>query len=164
MKKIVILLISILMAVPILADDLQPAPTDQAIQQYQSFWKTEDPDPMNHEVWKLYIFAEVPPSDQPDATEEFAIAGLTPSAGTNYFVRLKINQLYSFLWPVPKKGSVIVVGGRVTDHRDYHTVLPGQTVVLKTLTMNLDGASLVSGEHFDSPVTADATTPKSPFH
>lgn len=160
MNKFVFLLFSILVAVPALADDLQPVAQDQAIQQYQDFWKTETPDPMNHVVWKVYVYRAVPPGSHPDSAPEFVMVGLSPFH--NYYVRLNINQLYNFLWPVPKRGDVIVVSGRIRDHRDFRTILPTKEVVAKTLTMDLDGASALPNEHFDpaaTPIPTPGTAP-----
>jgi hypothetical protein len=156
-KKLFFFLLSILPVVPVLADDLQPAPAEIAVQQYQGFWKTDTPDPMNHVVWKLYIFRAISPSSQPGTAPEFYIAGLTPNPKDSYYVRLEINQLYNWLRPVPQRGDVIVVGGRVLAHRDYHmTSLTKKEVVLKILTMNLDGAVSLPHEHINlspTPVT-----------
>jgi hypothetical protein len=154
-------LLSILLAAPVLADDLQPVPAEKAIQQYQDFWKTDTPDPMNHVVWKLYIFRAISRSSEPGTAPEFYIAGLTPSPKNSYYVRLEINQLYNWLRPVPQRGDVIVVGGRVLAHRDYHmTSLTKKDVVLKILTMNLDGAVSLPRERFD-PSATPGTIPQS---
>jgi hypothetical protein len=161
MKKLFLVLMAMLPAIPALADDLQPAPAEIAIHQYQDFWKTDTPDPMNHVVWKLYIFRAISPGSQPGTAPEFYIAGLTPTPKNSYYVRLEINQLYNWLRPVPKRGDVIVVGGRVLAHRDYRmTSLAKKEVVLKILTMNLDGAVSLPREHFD-PLATPGTVPPS---
>jgi hypothetical protein len=160
-KRLFFLLISILLAAPVLADDLQPVPADTSIQQYQDFWKTDTPDPMNHVVWKLYVFRAIARSTEPGTAPEFYIAGLTPSPKNSYYVRLEINQLYNWLRPVPQRGDVIVVSGRVLAHRDYHmTSLTKKEVVLKILTMDLDGAASLPWEHFD-PSATPGTIPQS---
>lgn len=155
MNKYFFLLVSILMAIPVLADDLHPVEQAQAIQQYQDFWKTETPDPMNHIVWKLYVYRAIPPAANPDSALEFLIAGLSPYH--QYYVRLNINQLYNFLNPLPQRGDVIVVSGRVRDHRDYHATLPTKEVILKSLTLDLDDANFVQKEHFDPSIWPSPT-------
>ena len=161
MKKIFFFLVSTLLAAPLLADDLQPVPAATAIQQYLDFWKSGAPDPMNHVVWKLYIFRAIAPSSEPGTAPEFYIAGLTPAPKNSYYVRLEINQLYNWLRPVPQRGDVIVVSGQVLAHRDYHmTSLAKKDVVLKILTMNLDGAASLPREHFD-PLATPGTIPQS---
>ena len=144
-----------------LAVDLQPVPEEKAIQQYRDFWGTASPDPANHVVWKLYIFNAVPPSSGPGTTPEYLIAGLTPSPKNGYLVRIGINQLYNWLRPIPGRGDVIVAGARVLSHRDFHvTSLTKKEVVLKILTVNLDGAVSLPREHFD-PSATPGTVPQS---
>ena len=150
MKKLLFLLISILLSVPAWADDLHPETSDQAIKEYQDFWKIADPAQLgNHVVWKLYVFRVVPQNSSPGAAMEFIIAGLTPIPKDGYLVRLRINQLYNFLRPMPKRGDVVVAGGRILNHREYKTILPKKDVELKILTMDLDGAVSLPQEHID---------------
>ncbi len=160
MKKLFFLLALILAVGPVLADDLHPVAQDQAIQQYQDFWKTETPDPMNHIVWKLYVYRAIPPAANPKSALEFLVGGLSPYH--NYYVRLNINQLYNFLHPLPQRGDVIVVSGRVRDHRDYHATLPKKEVILKSLTLDLDDANAVPNEHFDPSVWPSPTPGAAP--
>jgi hypothetical protein len=149
MKKIFFVLIFILGAVPVLALDLQPEALGRAIREYKIFSKIDNPDPMNHVVWKLYIFRSVTQSDHPTGAVEYLIAGLTPFPKDGFYVRLKINELYDYLRPIPKRGDVILAGGRIINRLHYETNLPKKQVVLKLLAMNLDGAVSLPREHFD---------------
>jgi hypothetical protein len=160
MKKLFFLLMSILTAAPILADDLKPEPSDQAIKEYQDFWKTETPDASNHVVWKLYVFRSVPPSTKPGEAATYIVAGLTSYSKSSYYVGLRINQLYNFLHPMPKRGDVIVVSGRILRHRTGLVALPDKSRVLKTLTMDAEAAVSLPDEHFDPTV---ATTPAADY-
>lgn len=158
MNKLLFLGAAMLLVFPVLADDFQPAPQDQAVQQYQGFWKTDRPDPMNHVAWKLYIFRAVPQHDHPNATTEYLVAGLTSYSKKSYYVGLRISQLYNFLYPIPKRGDVILVSGRIVAHRHGPVALPSGTRDLDYLTMDLDNAALVPNEHFD-PTVPPAPTP-----
>jgi hypothetical protein len=149
MKKSLFLLASILMAAPALAVDLQPETPGRAVREYKAFSETENPDPANHVVWKLYVYRAITASGHPDGASEFLIAGLTPFPKDGYFVRLKINELYDYFQPIPQKGDVILAGGRIINHRDYEANLPKREVTLKLLAMDLDGASSLPREHFD---------------
>ena len=148
--------------VPALADELHPTPSDQAIKEYQDFWKTETIDSMNHVVWKLYVFRAIPPRANRQGSLEYIIAGLTPFPKTSYHVGLKINQFYNFLKPIPKRGDVVVVSGRILNRRNSILALPNKDVTIKMLTMDLDGAVSLPQEHFDpltTPTPGAGTTP-----
>ena len=149
MKKTLLLLTVILWSTPAFAVDLQPETPNQAVREYKGFSETENPDPMNHVVWKLYVFRAVTQSDHSDGPAEYLIAGLTPFPKDGYYVRLKINELYNYFHPMPQRGDVILAGGRIINHHDYKTNLPKKQVVLKLLTMNLDGAVRLPSEHFN---------------
>jgi hypothetical protein len=162
MKKLFLILFPILLAVPALADDLQPVPADTAIQQYKDFWKTDNPDPSNHVVWKLYIFRAVPQHTMANGTMQYLITGLTSYSRKSYYVGLKINQLYNFVSPIPQRGDVIVASGHILQHRHGPVVLPSGTRDLDFLTMDLDGATVLPNEHFDpsaTPVPAPGSAP-----
>jgi hypothetical protein len=146
-KCLFFILILILPAIPVPAEDLQPAPAAEALQQYQDFWKTAVPDPMNQVVWKLYVFRAVPRNSDPGAAADFIIAGLTPAPGNGYDVRLKIDQLYNFFHSIPKRGDVIVVKGRILNHQDYLTHFSQKEVLLKILSMDLEGGASLFGEN-----------------
>jgi hypothetical protein len=146
-EKLFFILILILPAFPVLAEDLQPAPAAEALQQYQDFWKTAVPDPMNQVVWKLYIFHAVPRNSDPGAAADFIIAGLTPAPENGYDVRIKIDQLYNFFHSIPKRGDVIVVKGRILNHQDYLTHFSQKEVRLKILSMDLEGGIALPGEN-----------------
>jgi len=47
------------------------------------------------------------------------IALLTPNPKSSYYVRIRIDLLFNYFKPVPKRGDVIVVSGRVTSRQDY---------------------------------------------
>jgi hypothetical protein len=149
MKKSLLLLVSVLWAVPVLAADLQPEIPSQAIREYKAFSKTENPDPGNHVIWKLYIYRAITQTAHPDGAPEYFIAGLTPFPRDGYFVRLKINELYNYLHPVPERGEVILAAGRIINYRDYEANLPNGKASLKLLAMDLDGAVSLPQEHFD---------------
>ena len=158
MKKILFLLAALLGSTSAFAADLQPETPSQAVGEYKVFSATENPDPTNHVVWKLYVFRAVSQSDHSDSALEYLIAGLTPVPKDGYYVRLKINDLYNYFRPSPQRGDVILVSGRIINRRDYKTNLPKKQVVLKLLTMNLDGAVRLPQEHFD-PSAKPAATP-----
>ncbi|HUO57739.1 MAG TPA: hypothetical protein VMV05_06135, partial [bacterium] len=149
MKKLSFLFTAALLVVPALADELQSVSADVAIQQYKDFWKQENPDPANHVVWKIYVFRAVPPHRMPETSPEYIIAGLTSYSKKSYYVGVRINQLYNWLQPIPKRGDVIVVSGRLLEHRHGPVVLPSGTRDLDYITMDLDGASSLPKEHFD---------------
>jgi hypothetical protein len=153
MKKILILWGMILAAVPVMADNLQPVTQDQAIQQYQAFWKSDNVDPNNHVVWKVYVFRAVPQHTLATGSKQYLVTGLTTYSRKSYYVGLKINQLYNFLTPIPDRGDVIVVSGHILQHRHGPVVLPSGTRDLDFLTMDLDAAMTVPGEHFDPSAT-----------
>ncbi len=162
MKKIIFLLISTFLVIPTLADDLQPETSEKAIKEYQDFWKTDSIDSMNHVVWKLYVFRAIPPRANPQGALEYIIAGLTPFPKTSYHVGLKINQFYNYLKPIPKRGDVVVVSGRILNRRNYILALPNKDVPIKMLTMDLDGAISLPQEHFDplaAPTSSESGTP-----
>jgi hypothetical protein len=162
MKTLFLILVSTLSAAPVMAEDLTPAPPDKAIQQYRNFWKTDVPDSRSPVVWKLYVF-HVIPSDSSHGLTKYIIAGLTSSPGDNYYVRLKISELNGYLGSIPHRCDVIVVKGRVLNHRDHPVKLPGKEVVLKFLTMDLDAAISLS-EQFDpsgAPVASPVANPPS---
>jgi hypothetical protein len=149
MKKLFFVLISIALAVPALADPLQPVPTDQAIGQYQDFWATNAIDPANHVVWKLYVFRAIPYLNDPKADKKYVIAGLTPFAKSSYYVRIRIDLLYNYFKTTPQRGDVMVVSGRVITRQDYLLDLTTKEVPIKILTMELDGAAHRPLENFD---------------
>jgi hypothetical protein len=149
MKRSLLLLVSVLWAVSALAADLKPEIPSVAIREYKAFSKTENPDPGNHVIWKLYIYRAITQTAHPDGAPEYLIAGLTPFPRDGYFVRLKINELYDYLHPIPGRGEVILAAGRIIDHRDYEANLPKREAVLKLLAMDLDGAVSLPQEHFD---------------
>ena len=165
MKKLLSILVPALLAVCALADSPQPAavdktiptPPDKAIRQYQDFWKATNPDPLNHVVWKLYVFRAVPPHNMPSTTIEYLIAGLTSYSRKSYYVGLRINQLYNFVRPIPQRGDVIVVSGRLLEHRHAPVALPRGMTDLDYVTMDLDGAVILP-EHFD-PYATPIPTP-----
>lgn len=153
MKKLFLFLAAVVMTVPVLADDLQPVSVDKAVAQYVSLWKSKNIDPSNHEVWKLYIYGSLIPNNNYNHEKEIYITGLTPKPG--YFVYLSINQLYNFLSPVPKKGDVIAVEGRITNH--FYSTLEGpvKTSRIPVLFMYLENAEKLPAESFGT-----ASSPK----
>ncbi len=156
MKKILTAFGLLFLALPTWADDdLKPEPLDQAVQEYNGFWRTETPDPMNHEVWKLYIYYDLKPREGAYRVRETLVAGLTSKPKDHYFVFLKINQLYNFLRPIPKRGDVIVVEGRIKDHTSAH-ISGKRDYVLNILHMDAQNAMALPNEHFE--FTTAATT------
>lgn len=119
MRKLFWVFAAVLCAVPAWADDLQPETLSQEVREYNSFWGSNDIDPTNHEVWKLYICGELIPNNNYNHEKEIFVTRFAPNAP--YIVYLRINQIYNFLQPVPKVGDVIAVEGRVMNHF-YSTV------------------------------------------
>ena len=167
MKEIIFAFVFTLFAMPALATpaaknsdlkvDLRPALTDDAVQQWQSFWKTGLIDPANHVVWKLYVFRAIPKRDDPKGNMEYIIAGLTPYPKSSYYVSLRIDILYNYLKTIPKRGDVLVVSGQVLSRRDYLLDLGNKEVSIKMLTMQLDGAANRK-EQFDPAATPTGST------
>jgi len=165
MKKILFLLAVVLPVLPVLADELRPVSQDQAIQQYEGFLKTENPDPANHVVWKLYVFRAVPQHTMPNGSMQYFITGLTSYSKKSYYVGIRINQLYNYLTSMPKRGDVIVVSGRILQRRHGPVILPSGTRELDFLTLDMDGASILPDEHFDplaTPVPSPGTSSPTP--
>jgi hypothetical protein len=159
MKEIIFAFVFTLFAMPVMADSLQPAAVNDAIQQWQGFWSTNTIDPANHVVWKLYVFRAIPQRESPSADKEYVLAGLTPYPKSSYYVRIRIDLLYNYFKPVPKRGDVIVVSGRVITRRDYLLDLTSKEVPIKLLTMQLDGAAKLPDEHFDPAATPADSEP-----
>lgn len=158
MKYLFFILISILLVVSAMADDLQPDPMNYAVQTWQSFWETNSIEPANHVVWKLYVFRAIPQRQNPNGILSYLVTGLTPYPKNSYYVGLKIDILYNYLKNTPKRGDVIVVSGQVVTRRDYLLDLGNKEVPIKMLTMNLDGAAYTQ-EHFNPAATpTDSTT------
>jgi hypothetical protein len=148
MKEIIFAFVFTLIAVPVMADDLKPVSMRQAIQEWQGFWETNSIDPGNHVVWKLYVFRTIPQRDDPQDAMEYVVAGLTPNPKSSYYVRIRIDLLFNYFKPVPKRGDEIVVSGRVTTRQDYLLDLTTKEVPIKLLTMQLDDAAKLP-EQFD---------------
>jgi hypothetical protein len=159
MKEIIFAIVLALGVLPVMADELQQASSGQAIQQWQGFWSTNSIDPANHVVWKLYVFRAIPQRENPNADKDYIIAGLTPYSKNSYYVRIKIDLLYNYFKPAPGRGDVIVVSGRVISRRDYLLDLKTKEVPIKLLTMQLDGAAKVPGEHFNPAVIPEDSAP-----
>jgi len=141
----------VFLVAPVLADDeLIPEPLDQAIGEYKNLKKSNDIDPMNHEVWKLYVFYDLTPESGFDKTPKWFVTALTPDK--HYRVVISINQLYNFIQPRPQPGDVIVVEGRVSAHYDmtvdFNHGLTSKRVTIPAFLMNVDGAVKLK-EHFE---------------
>jgi hypothetical protein len=155
--KVIIFAFVLLGALPVMADELQPASSSDAVQQWQGFWSTNAVDSANHVVWKLYVFRAIPQRENPNWEKVYIIAGLTPYAKSSYYVRIRIDLLYNYFKPAPSRGDVIVVSGRVMSRLDYLLDLKTKEVPIKLLTMQLDGAVKVPDEHFNpADVPADS--------
>jgi len=160
MKRIAVCLILAFYSFPAWADDdLAPEPLVQAIGEYNDLMKSKDVDPMNHEVWKLYIFYNLTPSSGYDKTPKWLVSGLT--LDKRYRVVLPINQLYNFLPSTPKPGDVIVVEGHVTSHYDmtvdFDRGLISKRVSVPAFLMYVDGAVNLPRERFDPTIHSPAT-------
>ncbi len=140
-----------------LADDLNPEPFDQAVEKYKGLWHSKETDPMNHEIWKLYIRTILSPTDGYDKTPKLLIAALKTNGG--YRVMLQINQLYNYLQQSPKPGDVIVVEGRVTGHYQYHITTQNRNFTMEALSMYSEGAENLPKEHFDPSATKSSRLP-----
>jgi hypothetical protein len=157
MKKFIFAFVLSLLAMPVMADSLQPASANDAVQQWQDFWSTNSIDPANHVVWKLYVFRAIPDREDPKGTMQYIIAGLTPFSKSSYYVRIRINLLYNYLKTMPKRGDVMVVSGRVMTRQDYLLDLTTKEIPIKIVTMQLDGAANLE-EHFDPAATPAGST------
>ena len=140
------------------ADDLTPESLDKAIEKHKILWATDNPDPMNHEIWKLYIRTVLSSASGFDKTPKLLIAGLKQDG--EYRVMLQINQLYNYLQTRPMPGDVIVVEGRITGAFKYHISSLDRNYTLKALSMYADGAVNLPNEHFD-PSASRLATPAS---
>ncbi|HEY5039750.1 MAG TPA: hypothetical protein VIJ93_11810, partial [bacterium] len=118
-----------------------------------------NPDPMNHETWKLYVYYSLTPRDgYASQTPEWLVAGLTPNPKDHYFVELRINQLYNFLRPIPQRGDVIVVEGRIQNHLRSNITTPKQNFILKNLFMYVENAISLPKEHVNIPMPSPVTS------
>ncbi len=163
MKKYFAVLCLLLWAVPLWADDdLTPEPQDQEIKEYLEFAKTDKPDPMNHVVWKLYVFSQLVPNAGLNRSTQAILAGLLPTNKKNYFVIVGLNQLWNFLSSSPKTGDVIVVEGRIVVHTKTHMWNDKAYHVLKNLYLYPSNAKLLPGAHFELPVESGNGTSVSP--
>jgi hypothetical protein len=157
MKKIWIALSLLSLTFPAWADDeLKPEPLDQAIKEFVDFCKTDTPDPMNHVVWKLYVFAQLTPNGGLNRSTQRVLTGLTSNPKKNYFVIVGLNQLWNSLSSLPKQGDVIVVDGRVLSHFKSHLQSGDQYPILNTLVLYPQNAKYLPEEHFQ------ITQPQSP--
>jgi hypothetical protein len=120
MKKFYLFLCLAFLVAPLWADDddLTPDPLSQAASEYESFFKTDKPDPMNHEVWKLYVYNTMMPLDGYTKTPNRLLVGLTAVPKDNYRVILSVNQLYNFMQKIPQVGDVIVIQGTVQSRNE----------------------------------------------
>lgn len=163
MKKFYVLMGLFFSISPLWAgDELKPESVSQAIAEYQEFWKTEKLDPSNHEVWKLYIYYSLYPTDGfGNKNPAWLVAGLTPNPKDKLYVRLQINQLYNFLQPIPQKGDVVVVEGRVLNHFSAPITGTKRNWVWSYLNFYIEGAENRPKEHFNPYPTPTLTAPVS---
>jgi hypothetical protein len=159
-RSSLVLLISLVFSIPgaYADDDLKPEPFDQAVLKFNELQNTNDVDPMNHEVWKLYVLYDLTPSSGFDKTPKWIVTALMP--GKKYRILLPINQLYNFLRPSPKSGDVIVVDGRVTNHFTMTVDFDYKRVRVPVLQMYLDGAVMLK-EKFDPNASKKSADPNS---
>ena len=158
MKKLYVFLCFILLALPVLADDLTPEPLEQSIKEYDMYEKAAEFDGMSHVVWKLYIFYDLSPKGGGDRTPKLWVAGLTPDR--HYRVILSINQLYNYLRPLPKAGDVIIVDGYIKGHYNYSISTKNREFTLKALSLYTQGAMALPNEHFENgPASTPSSTP-----
>ena len=152
MKKLFFVLAICCLAHPAWADDeLKPEPLGQAIQEYAGIWQASDIDPMNHEVWKLYVYFQLTPSGGYNTqTPQWLVCGLTPDPRKGFSVIVGINQLYNFLRPAPQRGDVIVVEGRIQSKINASDIKsPTHIFTLKGLDMYVENAVALPNEHVD---------------
>lgn len=136
---------------PVGADeDLKPESLDQSVEKYNGFKKSKDIDPMNHEIWKLYIFYDLTPTSGYDKTPKWLVAGLSPDR--RYKVVLEINQLYNFLSSRPQPGDVVVVEGHITSHYDMSVTTEYRQYTVPAFLMYAEGAVNLPRERFDPTV------------
>ncbi len=174
---------AILLTVPVWADeDLNPAPLHKEIEQYKGFWKSNDVDPVNHEVWKLYIFGclagqnnmttggqstspifvssqatqfqLVKMSDVSHGSPDALLASLTPDLKS--CVLLQINNLYNFFQTIPGAGDVIVIEGRVLQHSHDEIVSGNKTFSLDALLFYAENGQKAVPGYF-KPIEVDKT-------
>ena len=144
MKSLFMVFAAVLFTIPAWADDLKPEPLNQEVNEYNSFWASKDIDPMNHQVWKLYILGSLTPNNNYNHEKEIFITSLVPKSP--YIVYVRINQLYNFLQPIPKVGDVIAVEGRIVNH--YYSTIQGswKTKRIPVLYMYVENASKLPDE------------------
>jgi len=159
MKKFYVLLCLIFLATPLWADDddLTPESLSQASKEYESFFQTERPDPMNHEVWKLYVFSTLTSLDAYSKSANRLLTGLTPNQNDQHFVVISTNLLYNFMTTIPQRGDVIVIDGRVQSRNDKFLLRTSKTDhYFKEVYMYAEGGKILTNEHaaiipFSSP-------------
>ena len=164
MKKLYLFLVLILFSLSAWADDdLKPEPFDQEVKEYLNFWNTDQPDPSNHEIWKLYIFYPLYPRDSyGNKVPEWFVAGLSTGKGEHFNVEVGVNQLYNFLRPIPERGDVIIVEGRVTGHYKTQMYRGDTEHSFSYLYFYVENASLVKDEHFGPKATPEITPGATP--
>lgn len=159
MKKFYLFLCLAFLAAPLWADDddLTPEPLNQAASEYESFFKTEKPDPMNHEVWKLYVYDTMMPLDGYTKTPNRLLVGLTAVPKDNYRVIISVNQLYNFMQTIPQRGDVIVINGTVQSRNDKFLLRTRNTDhYFREVYLYAEGGKALP-EHFTLPSSAPLT-------
>ncbi len=177
MKRLFFTFAVMLFTFPVSADDLQPEPLNQAIKEYKKFSKTDDVDPANDVIWKLYVLFNVGSNASYGSitsgslflgaassgisslvifqkTDSYSnpdtlLAGLTSEP--DFFVLLPVNNLYNYFRPIPKPGDVIVLKGRISGHFNYQTHAGQKVFILSALNLYLEDGKKLPFEHFDPP-------------
>ena len=158
MKYLYLIFCLTLISFPILAaDDLKPEPLEQAVTEFKSFWDKGTPDPMNHEIWKLYVFSALLPGSGMNRSTQTLLTGLSAGPPPHHYVLVGINQLWNFLHSTPQPGDVLVVEGRIVNHINSHITTPNKYLVLKALVMYPENAELIPSEHFQVSATPTLT-------
>ncbi|HTA75550.1 MAG TPA: hypothetical protein VK791_00165 [bacterium] len=161
MKKFYPFLCLIFLATSLWADDddLAPEPLSQAAREYESFFQTEKPDPMNHEVWKLYVYDTMMPLDGFTKTPNRLLVGLTATPQDDYRVIISVNQLYNFMRPIPQRGDVIVIDGTVQSRYDKF-LLRGRVTdhYFRIVYLYAEGGKILPDEHFTIPSSIPPTS------
>jgi len=162
MKRLYLFFCFVLLAVPVWADDvLNPEPLEQAIKEYEALLRADSPDPSNHEIWKLYVHGVPIQSSNGRRVPGMLTLGLLPDSADRYRVYILVNELYNFLRPMPHRGNVIVVEGRIVKkvHGEVHFHDSNTVVKTEYLYMYPENAISLPNEHFD-PMAATPIVPQ----
>ena len=132
------------------ADDLTPEPLEQAIGEYKALENSGGQvDPMNHEIWKLYIHERLLPKNGLNRTPFGFLCSLVPGRHPkrHFYVVVRINNLYNFFTKVPQVGDVIAVEGRITEYlKNFRLENKDRVRLIKVVNFYPENADLLPQE------------------